>query len=180
MLICAIALFAFLWAAPYSRAPVHKSVTHRAVAVEVEGEVARPGIYMLDSSSATVSGAAARAGLRLKIPRAEAKRRLISGQSLRIIQTRTGVGIRLGRMPGAALLDCGLKLDLNAAPLGDLLLVPHLRPGIAEAIVQRRSREPWAKVDDLIEIRGVGPKTLETLRRYLEVSGRPRQVKRQK
>lgn len=170
VLICAIGLFAFFLAAPYRNAHTRKSDTPPWVAVQVKGEVAKPGIYILDSSPATVAAAAAKAGLRLRIPQAAARTQLVSGQSLEIIGGKSGVRIKLGRMPGAALLALGLKLDLNTASLGDLLLVPHLRPGIAAAIVAGRSRKPWANLDDLLEIRGVGPKTIQKLRAYLEAS----------
>ena len=73
-------------------------------------------------------------------------------------------------MPGAALLACGLKLDLNSASLGELLLIPHMRPEIAESIIKRRREKAWEQVDDLVEIRGVGPKTAQKLQDYLEVS----------
>ena len=171
VLICAIALFAFFWAAPYRKTRTRKRDIAPAVAVQVKGDVTESGIYIVDGSAATVAALAAKAGARHKIPEAVAHMKLISGQSLEIVRGKSGEAIKLGRMPGAALLACGLKLDINSAPLDDLLLVPHLRPGIAAAIVKRRSRRSWANVNDLLEIRGVGPKTIQRLRDYLEVSG---------
>lgn len=170
VLICATALFAFFLAATYRKAHIRTRDTRPAVAVQVKGEVAKPGVFMLEGAEATVGAAAAKAGLRLKTPEALSRIKLVSGQSLEIVSGKAGVEIKLGRMPGAALLAFGLKLDLNSASLGDLLLVPHLRPGIAMAIVERRSRKPWANVDDLLEIRGVGAKTVQKLGDYLEVS----------
>jgi competence protein ComEA len=73
-------------------------------------------------------------------------------------------------MPGAALLALGLKLDLNSASLDELLLVPKMHPKIAAAIIERRQEDEWEQIDDLIEIRGVGPKTVQNLQDYLEIS----------
>ncbi len=144
------------------------------IAVQVRGEALRPGFYLLDSSGATVGAAAAKAGCKLEIPAEAAAIRLRSGQSIEIYRDKTGVEIKSGRMPGPALLACGLKLDLNSAPLSDLLLIPHLRPGIAAAIVKERRLKPWKSIDDLLQIRGIGPKTLERLNKYVEVgSGKP-------
>jgi hypothetical protein len=173
VLICAVTLFAFLGEATYRKAHPCRSDTSAAVVVEVKGEgVTQPGLYILVGSGATVGAAAARGGLRHGIPEPLASRKIFCGQSVEIDGGKAGVGIKLARMPGAALLACGLKLDLNTASLDDLLLIPHLRPSIAEAIVKRRSRKAWAAIEDLVEIRGVGPKTMEKLRDYLELSSR--------
>lgn len=171
--ICSVALFVFFSAVEYGKMGSWKIHTRRAVAVEVKGEVERPGIYLLDAAAATVGVAAAKAGARFKIPKAETGRKLLPGQSLEICGDKGGAAIKLGRMPGAALLALGLKLDLNSASPGELLLVPRLRPAIAAQIVARRSRKPWASVDDLRQIRGVGPKTVQKFNDYLEVSAGP-------
>jgi competence protein ComEA len=170
VLMAALVLFAFFSAVPSGKGRVGKHAGTPPVAIEVKGEVARPGIYILESSAATVAAAAAMAAPRIKIPDAMRRGKLLPGQSLEIVRSKAGVAIKLGRMSGAALLALGLKLDLNSASLDDLLLVPHLRPAIAREIVERRSQKAWEKVDDLAELRGVGPKTVQKLGDYLEVS----------
>ncbi len=140
-----------------------------AVVVEVKGEVARPGIYILDITTATAGFAASLAG-RTEMPVVTASQKLISGQSMEVLGHGTGTTIRLGHMPGAVLLTCGLKLDLNSASRDELLLIPHMRSVIADAIVDGRREKKWEQVDDLTEIRGVGPKTVQKLRDYLEAS----------
>ena len=127
VLIVAILFFAFYFFAGQNH--VRKREIAPSVAVEVKGDVARPGIYLLEGSRASVASAAARAGARLEIPGALAGAKLCSGQSLDIADTKTGVKIKLLRMPAAALLACGLKLDINSASLDDLLLISHLPPG---------------------------------------------------
>ncbi|MDR3556706.1 MAG: helix-hairpin-helix domain-containing protein [Syntrophobacteraceae bacterium] len=178
VLIAALVLFAFFSAVPLRKARVRKHAGAPPVAIEVKGEVARPGIYILESSVATVAAAAAMADRRIKISDAMARLKLTPGQSLEIVRSKTGAEIKLGRMSGAALLAMGLKLDLNSAGLDDLLLVPHLRPAIAREIVKRRSQKAWENVDDLQELRGVGPKTVQKLGDYLEVSNAPLGVKK--
>ena len=173
ILLCSVGLFVFFCAVEYAQTGSQKPHTRPAVAVEVKGEVARPGIYLLDPAAATVGVAAAKAGARVEIPKGEAERNLLSGQSLEIGGEKKGAAIKLGRMPGAALLALGLRLDLNSASPGELLLVPRMRPAIAAQVVAGRSRKPWASVDELREIRGVGPKTVQTFREYLEVPGGP-------
>ncbi len=173
ILLCSIGLFVLFSAVECAQTDSQKTHTRPAVAVEVKGEVARPGIYLLDPAAATVGVAAAKAGARVEIPKGEVDRKLLSGQSIEITDKKRGVAIKLGRMPGAALLALGLKLDLNSASSGELLLVPRMRPAIAAQVVAGRSRKPWANVDELRAIRGVGPKTVQTFQEYLEVPAVP-------
>ena len=136
----------------------------------MKGDISKPGIYTFESGSATVAVAADMAGCSSDIPADIASQRLISGQSLDIVRHGREAAIRFGRMPGAALLACGLKLDLNSASLDELLLIPQMRHEIAASIVERRRKKAWEQVDDLIEIRGVGPKTAQKFRDYVEIS----------
>ncbi|MHC1725569.1 MAG: ComEA family DNA-binding protein [Syntrophobacteraceae bacterium] len=144
------------------------------VIVEVKGEVPRPGIYAVDSGEATVLKALGKAGWSGNLPVQTGSRRLLSGESLNLVQSGAVADIRIGRMPAAALLALGQKLDLNSASPDDLLLVPQVRPEIAEYIVKRREKKRWEDVDELEEIQGLGPKTARRLSEYLEVfpSGR--------
>ncbi|MGC9195363.1 MAG: ComEA family DNA-binding protein [Syntrophobacteraceae bacterium] len=175
LFVVALAVFTFFSATSYFKSAQDKKHGGAPpIAVQVRGEAVKPGFYLLDSSGATVAEAAAKACCRLKIPESEAAVKLTSGQSLEIYRGKTGVEIKLGRMPASALLACGLKLDLNSASLDDLLLIPHLRPAIAEAIVKGRRLKPWKSLDELLQIRGIGPKTLQKLQGYVEVAaGKP-------
>ena len=170
ILIMSIVLLVFFLTRSRSSAPFPERELAPAVIVAVKGDIPKPGIYALDSAKATVADAAAMAGCTCQIPAAVSPQNLISGQSLEILRHKTEITINFSRMPGAALLTCGLKLDLNSASLDELLLIPHMRPEIAAAIIERRREKAWEQVDDLIEIRGVGPKTAQKLQDYLEIS----------
>ncbi len=170
ILIMSIVLFVFFLTRSRWGAPLPEREFHPAVMVELKGDIPKPGIYALDSTTATVAAAAAMAGCPLEIPAAVAPQKLISGQSLEILRNKTEITIKFARMPGAALLAGGLKLDLNSASMDELLLIPHMRSEIAASIIERRREKAWEQVDDLIEIRGVGQKTVQKLQDYLEIS----------
>ncbi len=138
------------------------------VMIEVLGDVSNPGIYLLSGATATVACAAAKAGCGRNIAPPLAQLKLISGQSIEVLSQGEEVLVKFGRMPGAALLACGLKLDLNSASFDELLLIPHMRAEIAASIINRRHEARWEKVEDLKEIRGVGQKTTQKLKDYLE------------
>ncbi len=171
ILIVSTALFVFFLARTGTKASHPECAIVPAVMVEVKGDVPKPGIYTFESATATTVGAAANmAGCSRDIPADIGRQQVISGQSLDILCNGKGITVRFGRMPGAALLACGLKLDLNSASLEELLLIPQMRSKIAAAIVERRRKEAWEQVDDLTEIRGVGSKTAQKLHAYLEIS----------
>jgi competence ComEA-like helix-hairpin-helix protein len=71
---------------------------------------------------------------------------------------------------------CGKKkpplhpVNLNAASSSELQQVPGIGPATAEKILQaRKSYGRFKSVNDLEAIRGIGPKRLEKMRKYLTV-----------
>lgn len=79
---------------------------------------------------------------------------------------------------GVTRLRDGGPLDLNRAALGDLLLLPGVGPKLAERILQERARRAgFASVEQLAEVKGVGPKKLAQLRPLVCVEARDRATK---
>ena len=80
----------------------------------------------------------------------------------------TDTGTALGRMEAAALLSYHLPISLAAASAQDLELIPGIGPKTARALIDYRERAgPVQRIEQLVEIRGIGPKTLEKIARYL-------------
>jgi competence protein ComEA len=66
------------------------------------------------------------------------------------------------------------QLDLNRADRNELLQVPGIGPGLADAILTHRDGgRRFAQVDDLRGVKGIGPATLEKLRPWLTVGEPP-------
>ena len=64
-------------------------------------------------------------------------------------------------------------VNLNTADSEQLQLVPGIGPATADKILQmRKAYGSFKSVDDLLAIRGIGPKRLEKMRKYLTV-GKP-------
>jgi competence protein ComEA len=65
------------------------------------------------------------------------------------------------------------RIDLNAADAGLLDTLPKIGPAKARAIVEYRSQHgPFRSVDDLLEVKGIGPKLLAEIRDRVTV-GKP-------
>ena len=144
-------------------------------AIEVRGDVRDPGVYFLRGEAPTVMEAldaagGLKSGRRFHPPPGAAAERPAKGSVVRVEERKTGtVGIRIESMGAAAILTIGGRLDINSAGERDLLAVPRMKPDVARAIVERRGQKAWERVEDVDEIPGVGPKTAEKWKDYLEV-----------
>jgi competence ComEA-like helix-hairpin-helix protein len=59
-------------------------------------------------------------------------------------------------------------IDINSASSAQLQEVPGIGPATADKILQmRKSYGAFRSVDDLLSVRGIGPKRLEKMRKYL-------------
>jgi comEA protein len=68
----------------------------------------------------------------------------------------------------------GAAIDLNAATEADLDALPGIGPSKARAIIEWRERNgPFTSVDQLDEVKGIGPALLEKIRPHVSVGPRP-------
>ncbi len=67
-------------------------------------------------------------------------------------------------------LVLGLPIDPNTAGTRELAFVPGLSRRLADEVVRDRERNgPYAQVEDLLRVRGIGSKRLAAASPYLEV-----------
>jgi competence protein ComEA len=77
-------------------------------------------------------------------------------------------------MAGQRLLTLGLPVHLNEATAEDLEALPGVGPVLAGRIIAHRSQHgPFRRVDDLEEVSGFGPQSLEQLRPHLTLETPP-------
>lgn len=59
-------------------------------------------------------------------------------------------------------------VNVNSAPAAELAVLPGLGPALAARIVDhRRAHGPFETLEDLLDVPGIGPATLEALRPHL-------------
>ncbi len=130
------------------------------VVVEVQGAVPAPGFHPLPAP-ATVHAALRAAGAD---PAGAPDATLEAGT--RLVRGADGA-LQLGRMD--ELVVFGLPVDVNTASVDALAAVPGLRREVAEAVVSHRAAHgPFADLGALVEVKGIGPSTLENIRPFLE------------
>jgi competence protein ComEA len=141
--------------------------------VEVQGGVRNPGLVALPDQAATAGEAIRAAGGIIDvgmgaIPEDVLSRRVMPGTLLRVERGESGEArARVEPMSASARLTLGIRLDLNDSSVEELLRVPRMKPEIARAIVERRKQKAWRDLEELSEIHGIGPKTVEKWRAYL-------------
>ena len=60
-------------------------------------------------------------------------------------------------------------ININRADAEALQIIPGIGPVLARRIIEYRRTRPFKRPDDLIEISGIGPKTLEKMRPWVSV-----------
>jgi competence protein ComEA len=151
-----------------------RGVESLRIAVHVVGAVQQPGVYHLaagsrgDDAVRLAGGATSQADLK----QVNLAAVLVDGQQLWI--PRRGERIPNNSVPNtvpnAPRTGVPTLIDINQATVADLDRLPGVGPSTARAIVDHRTRNgPFASVDDLLAVRGIGPAKLAELRALVRV-----------
>ncbi len=63
-------------------------------------------------------------------------------------------------------------VNINTADAAQLTLLPGIGPKMAESIIAYRSSVgTFNSIEDLVNVKGIGPKSLEKMRPYLSIKG---------
>ncbi|MDF1704010.1 MAG: ComEA family DNA-binding protein [Aeromicrobium sp.] len=134
------------------------------IVVDVAGHVARPGIVTLPAGSRVHEAIEAAGGLAGAVDTTSLNlaRKLVDGE-----QVLVGVApVAPAAGPGSA----GGLTNLNTATVDQLDELPGVGPVTAQSIVDWRSDNgPFSRVEDLLEVRGIGEATLGDLRDLVTV-----------
>lgn len=73
----------------------------------------------------------------------------------------------------AVALLFGETLDLNRASTESLEVLPGIGPARARAIVKEREKRSFRRVEDLVAVHGIGPRTVAGLKGWVSVASPP-------
>ncbi len=139
------------------------------IVVYVTGEVVDPGLHTLPPGHNRLLHAIEAAGGFTE----NADQASINGALIISDQEH----IRVLRVPGNTPSDTsppgdipGTLVDLNAASSEELQTLPGIGPGRAEAIIDHReSQGPFTRIEDILEVSGIGEKTFESIQHLIRV-----------
>ena len=158
------------------------------ITVYVSGEVVKPGVYVLLATARVIDALQAAGGatnhadlvvVNLAAPLVDAAQVFIPriGSTPRVTLPRPHAGINLpiaggsgGAGAGGGATSAAGIVDINSATLSDLDALPGVGPSTAQAIIDYRvANGPYASVDDLLNVRGIGPSKLAAMRARVRV-----------
>ena len=173
-------------------APLSTLPTPLTVRIHVAGAVVRPGVYSVSSSARVVDAVTAAGGAtsRADLERINLAQTIIDTEQVFVPfrssrTTKVTVAPRLrpsrstvpavvptvpGAIPSAATSATTPLINLNSATSAQLDTLPGVGPSTAKAIISYRNRKgPFGKVEDLLNVPGIGPAKVAALRDQVTV-----------
>lgn len=143
------------------------------IAVEIEGEIHRPGIYLFHHPPTLRELVQKAGGFKESIRFAEepSSETLPSGTRITIKKRSPDeITINIGRMEAYKLLVFSLPLDLNRVSPEDLSLIPGIGESLSQEIIAyRQKRRGFRSVEELKEVKGIGEAKFQSIKKYLTV-----------
>jgi competence protein ComEA len=145
--------------------------TPKPLYVHVSGAVARPGVYPLPIGALVQDAVGAAGGVlpeaatdRLNLAAALADGQQVFVPAMPTASVRATTGTPAPTSPGSGLLP------LNSASAAELEALPGIGPVLATNIVAyREAHGPFARIEDLLRVPGIGPAKLEQIQPFLQV-----------
>ena len=173
-------------------APLSTLPTPLTVRIHVAGAVVRPGVYSVSSSARVVDAVTAAGGAtsRADLERINLAQTIIDTEQVFVPfrssrTTKVTVAPRLrpsrstvpavvptvpGAIPSATTSATTPLINLNSATSAQLDTLPGVGPSTAKAIISYRNRKgPFGKVEDLLNVPGIGPAKVGALRDQVTV-----------
>ena len=153
-----------------STAPV-ASATGAPIIVDVTGWVHEPGVYEFAEGDRVIDAVdragGARNGADLSVLNLAAP--LADGAQVVVVKEGAAAGSG-GEVPGAAAGPSGGLININTASATEFETLSGIGEVLAAAIVDYRTENgPFASVDELEDVSGIGPATLEEIRDLVTV-----------
>ena len=146
------------------------------IVVHVAGAVVAPGVYELAPSSRIHQAIAAAGGVAADADTDSLNLATTLHDGDRIFVPRLGQAAPAVVAPTGAASGAsgdatpGEPIDLNRATAGELDALPGVGPSTAAAIVAYRDQHgPFGKVEDLLNVRGIGPAKLDAMKPMVKV-----------
>ena len=139
------------------------------ILVDVAGWVRRPGVYEFDEGARVIDAIDAAGGARSGALLESLNLAAPLADGIQILVPREGETVAPPASEGSVAGVAGL-INVNTAATTELEELPGVGEVIAQAIVDYRTENgPFASVDQLIDVSGIGDATLENIRELVTV-----------
>ena len=174
--------------------PLSTLPTPLTVRIHVAGAVVRPGVYTVSSSARVVDAVTAAGGAtsNADLERINLAQTLVDTEQVvvpfrssrttkvtvspRLRPSRTTVPTSVPAVPGAVpiigapITTVSTLINMNSATSDQLDTLPGVGPSTAKAIISYRNRKgPFGKVEDLLNVPGIGPAKVGAIRDQVTV-----------
>ena len=143
--------------------------------VWIDGEAVIGGAYEFRSEQ-TLSGYLKEAGLDVGSAAWELHVTLEAGSAVHVTVTEDPavLQVNVATLPGNVSLLFGYPISLDGATSADLQFLPHVGPKMAQKILSAHETGEWRTLNDLDEIKGVGPHRMAQWRKLLALDSQVR------
>lgn len=159
----------------YYKPNKHSEVVKEEIAIEVSGEVKRPGIYLFNSPPTLKEAIEMAGGLKEKalIDSSSSKEILEPGTLINVKrESPQEIKIKIGKMEAQKLILFSIPIDLNKASPKDLCLIPEIGESIAQEILSyRRKIGKFRSIDELKNVKGIGEIKFLSIKNYFSIAG---------
>ena len=149
--------------------------------MHVAGAVNAGGVYRLDAGARVLDAVAAAGGMttdadedavNLAAPVKDGERVYVPriGQAVPVVVTGAGGGSAGSGEGGSTDTTPSGPVNVNSASADELDSLPGVGPATAAAIIAHRDQHgPFGSIEDLADVRGIGPSKLDALRGLVTV-----------
>jgi len=143
------------------------SASSAPIIVDVAGWVRRPGVYEFAAGDRVIDAVHRAGGPRKGADLTALNLAAPLADGTQILIPRPGATVPVGG-PGSS--GGTTLININSASETDLEELPGVGPVTAAAIIEYRTQNgPFTTVDDLVDVSGIGPATLEQIRPFATV-----------
>lgn len=134
------------------------------IAVYVVGEVVNPGVYFLSQNSRIQNAIEAAGGFTASADIVSINLAMKLADGMKIYVPPVNYGSRIASENGQVLIN------VNMASIAELESIPGIGPVLAKRIYEYRQKNgPFSSYEDLLNVSGIGEKTLEKIKPYIQV-----------
>lgn len=139
------------------------------IMVHISGQVYKPGLVKLEPGARVIDAVNAAGGLKKNadLDKINLAKKLVDEEKIYIPEI--GENIEGDLLDYSTSADVGNKININTCTKEELLSLPGIGEVLAERIIEYREKTPFKKLEDLMNVSGIGEKKFENIKDMIVV-----------